>query len=162
MASKEINIEIKKLQDFDKTYNDTFNNHDYMEYDEVYSKVMNLIPPKLDFKIQFIFSYFQYKDYEKLYNDEINKYSNTKYYVDYHNNAVITFEIQNFNTRYGKVEDKDLDNQQIDAIVRKNRNQLVIASAGSGKTTTIVGKVKYLLKTQQAKPEDILLLSFTK
>ena len=162
MASKEINIEIKKLQDFDKTYNDTFNNHDYMEYDEVYSKVMNLIPPKLDFKIQFIFSYFQYKDYEKLYNDEINKYSNTKYYVDYHNNAVIAFEIQNFNTRCGKVEDKELDNQQIDAIVRKNRNQLVIASAGSGKTTTIVGKVKYLLITQQVKPEDILLLSFTK
>ena len=66
-----------------------------------------------------------------------------------------------FHNICGLVEDKKLDDQQIDAIVRKNKNQLVIAGAGSGKTTTIVGKVKYLLLTKQYKPEDILLLSFT-
>ena len=66
-----------------------------------------------------------------------------------------------FHNICGLVKNKELDDQQIDAIVRKNRNQLIIAGAGSGKTTTIVGKVKYLLLTGQCKPEDILLLSFT-
>lgn len=59
------------------------------------------------------------------------------------------------------VEGKQLDTQQIDCILDDNRSALVIAGAGSGKTTTIIGKVKYLLHTKQCRPEEILLLSFT-
>ena len=61
----------------------------------------------------------------------------------------------------GNVEGKSLDDQQMKCIVRPDDNHLVIAGAGTGKTTTIVGKVKYLLKTDACKPEDILVLSFT-
>lgn len=60
------------------------------------------------------------------------------------------------------VEGKTLDNQQIDCIIDDNRNALVIAGAGSGKTTTIIGKVKYLLHTNKCKSDEILLLSFSK
>lgn len=59
------------------------------------------------------------------------------------------------------VEGRMLDAQQIDSIICDRENQLILAGAGTGKTTTIIGKVKYLLKTQSCCPEDILLLSFT-
>ena len=38
---------------------------------------------------------------------------------------------------------------------------LITGGAGTGKTTTIVGFVKYLLKSGKALPEEILALSFT-
>ena len=44
-------------------------------------------------------------------------------------------------------------------VITSNQNLLVIAGPGSGKTTTILEKVKYLCKTEDVK--DILLLSFT-
>ena len=61
----------------------------------------------------------------------------------------------------GNVEGKVLDDQQMKCIVKPMANHLVIAGAGTGKTTTIVGKVKYLLASNACKPTDILVLSFT-
>ncbi len=40
-------------------------------------------------------------------------------------------------------------------------NCLLIAGAGTGKTTTIVGKINYLIKNNIYKVEDILVISFT-
>ena len=39
---------------------------------------------------------------------------------------------------------------------------LVVASAGTGKTSTIVGKAKYLVEKGLAKPDEILLVAFNK
>lgn len=61
----------------------------------------------------------------------------------------------------GNVEGRQLDQQQMCCIVKESHNHLVIAGAGTGKTTTVVGKVKYLLKTSKCRPQDILVLSFT-
>ncbi len=61
----------------------------------------------------------------------------------------------------GEVEGKFLDDQQMLCIVRPARSHLVIAGAGTGKTTTIIGKIKYLLNTKKCEPKDILVLSFT-
>lgn len=61
----------------------------------------------------------------------------------------------------GKVEGRNLDKQQLNCIVKPAHNHLVLAGAGTGKTTTVVGKVKYLLRSGAYKPEDILVLSFT-
>ncbi len=38
---------------------------------------------------------------------------------------------------------------------------LIIAGAGTGKTTVLVEKVKYLIKKNSTKPESILALTFT-
>lgn len=64
-------------------------------------------------------------------------------------------------TLIGNVEGRKLDLQQMTCIVKDAYNHLVIAGAGTGKTTTVVGKIKYLLKTEKCLPEDILVLSFT-
>ena len=61
----------------------------------------------------------------------------------------------------GDVEGRKLDQQQMTCIVKEAHNHLVIAGAGTGKTTTVVGKIKYLLKTGKCLPQDILVLSFT-
>lgn len=62
----------------------------------------------------------------------------------------------------GPIEGHDLDNFQINCIRHDFYNHLVLAGAGTGKTTTVIGKVKYLLRTGQYTPEDILILSYTR
>ena len=61
----------------------------------------------------------------------------------------------------GEVEGKNLDRQQLVAISKEVHTHLVLAGAGTGKTTTIVGLVKYLLGINKYSPDEILVLSFT-
>lgn len=55
-----------------------------------------------------------------------------------------------------------LDRQQREAILSLEDNVLVISSAGSGKTMTTVGKVRYLIDKQGVDPKKILLITFTR
>lgn len=81
--------------------------------------------------------------------------------IQSHNEIVARSMIAEGRKLVGKVEERELDDQQMACIVKPAHNHLVIAGAGTGKTTTIVGKIKYLLNTGKYKPEDILVLSFT-
>lgn len=78
-----------------------------------------------------------------------------------HNDRILSTKVQSARLLIGNVEGRELDQQQLACIVKEYHNHLVIAGAGTGKTTTIVGKVKYLLKSSTCSPEDILVLSFT-
>lgn len=53
-----------------------------------------------------------------------------------------------------------LNQEQLDAATAPKGQNLIIASAGTGKTSTIVGRIGHLL-TIGIKPEEILLLTFT-
>jgi len=53
-----------------------------------------------------------------------------------------------------------LNPEQYAAATSKDLQNLIIASAGTGKTSTIVGRIGYLL-SQGIKPQEILLLTFT-
>jgi len=53
-----------------------------------------------------------------------------------------------------------LNKEQFEAATAPLGHNLVIASAGTGKTSTIVGRIAYLLE-QGLKPQEILLLTFT-
>ena len=55
-----------------------------------------------------------------------------------------------------------LDPQQRDSLVKLEDNCLVIASAGSGKTSTILGKAKYLVEKRKIDPSKILLITYTR
>ena len=78
-----------------------------------------------------------------------------------HNNNVANNRIRRAYELIDKVEGRKLDHQQMTCIVKEVHNHLVIAGAGTGKTTTVVGKIKYLLKSDKFQAEDILVLSFT-
>lgn len=53
-----------------------------------------------------------------------------------------------------------LNDQQYTAATAPFGHNLIIASAGTGKTSTIVGRIAYLI-SQNVKPDEILLLTFT-
>ncbi len=53
-----------------------------------------------------------------------------------------------------------LNKEQYAAATSKDVQNLIIASAGTGKTSTIVGRIAYLLG-EGVKPDEILLLTFT-
>ena len=58
------------------------------------------------------------------------------------------------------VREHPLDPQQLAAVMDDADTQLVIAAAGTGKTTTLVGKVRHLVDTG-VDPKGILLISLT-
>lgn len=61
-----------------------------------------------------------------------------------------------------KCGDCILDAQQSEAVVACEDAQLVLASAGSGKTMSLLAKVEYLHNELGILPEQILVISFTK
>ncbi len=54
----------------------------------------------------------------------------------------------------------NLNTEQLNAATCKNGYNLIIASAGTGKTSTIVGRIAHLINSG-VKPKEILLLTFT-
>lgn len=54
-----------------------------------------------------------------------------------------------------------LNSEQKKAVEYNKGPLLIIAGAGTGKTTVIVEKIKYLIKKNCARPEEILALTFT-
>ena len=54
-----------------------------------------------------------------------------------------------------------LDNLQKKAVICDKNNQLIVAGAGSGKTTVIAAKIKYLVEIKNIDPQNILVISFT-
>lgn len=104
------------------------------------------------------------KQYKRLLEKQSELYQNAnslKQKISVHNDRVADTKIQNAYNLIGNVEGRKLDKQQMTCIVKDAHNHLVIAGAGTGKTTTVVGKIKFLLKSGKYKPEDILVLSFT-
>ncbi len=70
-------------------------------------------------------------------------------------------ELSSFKAFLNNVESNPLTDQQRQAIVHDEDNALVIAGAGTGKTSTVVGKVGFILKKGWVVPDEILLLAFT-
>lgn len=66
---------------------------------------------------------------------------------------------------YKFIEGYSLDRQQMESIENNSQNTLVIAGAGTGKTTTIIGKIKWILnkwlKNKSETLPRILVISFT-
>jgi len=60
-----------------------------------------------------------------------------------------------------KVDEKKLNKEQVEAVRHKKGPLLVIAGAGTGKTTVITERIKYLIFNKLAKPSEILALTFT-
>src|SRR3990172_5633802 len=57
--------------------------------------------------------------------------------------------------------EKKLNKEQIQAIEHGEGPLLIIAGAGTGKTTVVTERIKYLIEKDLAKPSEILALTFT-
>ena len=81
--------------------------------------------------------------------------------VKQHNEGIITFLLDTHKEFFDHCLKYPLDKQQRRSIVSEEENCLVVSSAGSGKTSSIVGKVKYLTEIKKVNPQNILLISYT-
>ena len=91
----------------------------------------------------------------------INDFGAISKLVKQHNEGVITFLLDTHRDFFDHCLKYPLDKQQRRSIVSEEDNCLVVSSAGSGKTSSIVGKVKYLTEIKGVAPERILLISYT-
>lgn len=57
--------------------------------------------------------------------------------------------------------EKKLNKEQLEAIKHRNGPLLIIAGAGTGKTTVVTERIKHLISGGFAKPSEILALTFT-
>ncbi|MBD8036645.1 UvrD-helicase domain-containing protein [Solibacillus sp. A46] len=88
-------------------------------------------------------------------------YPNLDKLVPTYNEVFIDKELTEAKHLLSNIDGKALDPQQSRAVVTNEDNTLVVAGAGSGKTLTISGKVKYLVERLHVDPKEILLISFT-
>lgn len=91
----------------------------------------------------------------------INDFGAINKLVKQHNEGVITFLLDTHKDFFDHCLKYPLDKQQRRSIVSEEDNCLVVSSAGCGKTSSIVGKVKYLTEIKGIAPERILLISYT-
>ncbi|QAY66366.1 UvrD-helicase domain-containing protein [Paenibacillus protaetiae] len=81
--------------------------------------------------------------------------------VTFWNQDYIQRSLEEHKAFFDDIDGKSLDEQQRVAVLTDEDNNLVLAGAGSGKTLTIAGKVKFLTQIKNVRPEEILLISFT-
>jgi DNA helicase-4 len=104
-------------------------------------------------KIKYIFSREKrkfIKQYQHLEKDILKK-----------NEAYLKQELIECSSFFDNINGKSLDTQQRMAIITEEDSLLVVAGAGSGKTLTILGKIKYLIERKKISPQKILCISFT-
>lgn len=126
-------------EDFTNQYGDIFN--------EAYS-----LKRKLDF--------FHLEPAESIVK-LIDDYGSIHRLVKNHNEQVIKEKLEKNREFFDHCLSYPLDEQQRRSIVSEEDNCLVVSSAGSGKTSSIVGKVKYLIERKGIDPQKILLISYT-
>jgi len=136
-----------------------YTNFAFNEYSK-YSQVENLN--------EILDKAFQEK-YNKVKNFLENSYKIYEEKREKHNNNFVNNNLQHpiFNKMaisIGKINNTsaEIDINQKKSILVDEDNLLINASAGSGKTTALLGKVRYILEQKLAKPNEILVLSFAK
>lgn len=159
---KDISPFLSQLSEFEKQFEEFKSNQKFLSHFEVF---------RFREETKHLFNSIKNKKYKHLPDfanaiEQINSFIETYEKLDSiiasRNKKFIETEINETDSLLSDVEGKSLDLQQRKAIIIGEDNQLVIAGAGSGKTTTIAGKVKYLTQRQDVNPLSILLISFTR
>ena len=89
----------------------------------------------------------------------IQNYQNINKFIKESNEQYVQMNINN--PLFDSINGFQLDSNQRKAILCDEINTLIIAGAGSGKSLTLVGKIKYLVEIKKIKPDFILCISFT-
>lgn len=103
--------------------------------------------------------YYKKQPCVRRFNDT---YENFAEFIKNYNREYVAAQKQLNRDFFDNIEGKSLDDQQRQAIITDEYSNLIIAGAGSGKTLTILGKVKYLVEKGNIDSSKILLLSFTR
>ena len=152
-----LNAVVKKFAKIGEYAPDNYFSHNWKQKLLLWHK--NAIPKVKKFKED----YAQYipsedeKFFEKFYNKPQTFEMDTKQA----NELYINKKLKDNSDLFDDLGGKSLDSQQRDAIVVDEDAVRVIAGAGSGKTFTIQGKVRYLTEKRDVDPSEILAISFS-
>lgn len=80
--------------------------------------------------------------------------------IEQHNRDWQEKMLQQHRAFFDEIESQPLNDAQRSAIITAEKTALVLAGAGSGKTSVLVARAGWLLRRQEAKPEEILMLAF--
>lgn len=69
-------------------------------------------------------------------------------------------ELENWQVLFSQIESSPLNDSQKRAVLLNDDHNLILAGAGSGKTSVLTARVAYLLQSHLAQPEEILMLAF--
>ncbi len=79
-----------------------------------------------------------------------------------YNNEFVATELTRYAPFFDDLRGRSLSDQQRESCIRLEDSNLLIASAGSGKSATMVGKVAYVLDKGLYQPEEILVLAYNR
>ena len=113
--------------------------------------------------------FIKLKKYKKvLSSDYINKYENIRSFkkniyefFENYNQIFIKKESERYKSFFENIESNPLTESQIKASLIDEKNNLIVAGAGSGKTSVIISKIGYLLQKKLTDLDNIIILTFT-
>lgn len=82
--------------------------------------------------------------------------------VEESNARYVENHLSSFKEFFDTIESKPLTDSQRRACVAGEDNNLVLAGAGTGKTSTMIGRAGYLLASGLAQPDELLMLAFAR
>lgn len=90
------------------------------------------------------------------------KLKNIDHFYEKYNVAFKQKELERYTKYFDTVESKPLTPMQREAVIVNERANLIIAGAGSGKTSVMIARVGYLLQKYAMSPTEILVLAYNK
>ena len=152
-----LNTVVKKFAKIGEYAPDNYFSHNWKQKLLLWHK--NAIPKVKKFKEDYA-EYISSED-EKFFEKFYNKPQTFEMDTKHANELYINQELKDNSDLFDDLDGKSLDSQQREAIVVDEDAVKVIAGAGSGKTFTIQGKVKYLTEKRDVDPSEILAISFS-
>ena len=149
---KKHDAEVKFVHEFGGNFGRLIEENRYISHSERKAFRAEYAPPPL-LTLQ--------EDSLKLFKDTWAKWESFDSLVDRHNADFVNSECGYCAHFFDTCMGYPLDEQQRRACVMDDDATLVIAGAGSGKTSTMTAKVAYLMKRWHIPSEAILLISFT-
>lgn len=132
----------------------------YSEFKEdIY--INNFLLEEIRARYESVFKSLKGKLFNKEYSTFLKDYKNINILKEKHNEIFFEKEEKRLKGLLNDIGGKKLDKEQKRVVLSDEVNTLVLAGAGSGKSLTIVGKVKYLINYKNVNPKHILCISFT-
>lgn len=152
-----LNSVVKKFAKIGDYAPDNYFSHNWKQKLLLWHK--NAVPKVKKFKEDYA-EYISSED-EKFFEQFYNKPETFETDTKQANERYINQELKDNSDLFDDLDGKSLDSQQREAIVVDEDAVKIIAGAGSGKTFTIQGKVKYLTEKRDVDSSEILAISFS-
>ena len=78
------------------------------------------------------------------------------------NRLFVASELAAYADFFDSVERQPLTEAQRRSCVTNEDNNLILAGAGTGKTSTMIGRARYLVASERARPDELLMLAFAR